>query len=161
MLSFRLKSLGRPRHGLLSFLCITEAMKYEVPCPTPRPSQLRWSFHQYLCTGATFLISSYPSLLISSCSSHRCYSLSSYSSLLILLFLYFKLFVVLQTCILMIYVQFLYTYPSFWGVFRRGQAFFIFLFFSIALYSSSFSYSSLLNYNLTVCCREKPAKIPV
>ena len=33
--------------------------------------------------------------------------------LLILLLFYFKLFVVLQTCIFMIYVQFLYTYPSF------------------------------------------------
>ncbi len=31
----------------------------------------------------------------------------------ILLLFYFKLFVELQTCILMIYVQFLYTYPSF------------------------------------------------
>ncbi len=27
----------------------------------------------------------------------------------------------------MIYVQFLYTYPSFWGVFRRGQDFIMFL----------------------------------
>jgi hypothetical protein len=69
---------------------------------------------------------------------HLSFSISSYSCLLVLLFLsllillagaslrllillllYFKLFVVLQTCILMIY-----TYSSFRGVFREGQAFF-------------------------------------
>ncbi len=56
--------------------------------------------------------------------------------------------VLVYWCILMMYsfcndVQFLYTYPSFWGVFRRGQAFFIFVFFFTVLYSSS-SYCILL-----------------
>ena len=56
--------------------------------------------------------------------------------------------VLVYWCILMMYsfcndVQFLYKYPSFWGVFRRGQAFFIFVFFFTVLYSSS-SYCILL-----------------
>ncbi len=56
--------------------------------------------------------------------------------------------VLVYWCILMMYsfcndVQFLYTYPSFWCVFRRGQAFFIFVFFFTVLYSSS-SYCILL-----------------
>ncbi len=89
-----LSSLGRPRHGFLSLHWTTEAMKYDVPSPSPRQSQLRWSFWQYFGSFSSFL-----KLLL---------LFSSYSSptilrLLILLFLYFKLlFVVLQTCILKI-----------------------------------------------------------
>jgi hypothetical protein len=79
------------------------AMKYENPCPPPRPSQLRYSFRQYfgvkdlkLCTGATirptfsgFLF--YIFLIFSFCYSLRfllSFSISSYSSLLILLILF-------------------------------------------------------------------------
>ncbi len=58
-----------------------------------------------------FFFSSYTSLLI--------LLLGAILRLLILHLLYFKLFFVLQTCILLIY-----TYLSFWGVFRGGQAFF-------------------------------------
>ncbi len=36
-------NLDLPRQGLYSFWT-TEALKYEVSCPPPRPSQLRWFF---------------------------------------------------------------------------------------------------------------------
>jgi hypothetical protein len=39
--------LGPPTSRAFSFHWTTEAMKYEAPCPLPRPSQLRWSFRQY------------------------------------------------------------------------------------------------------------------
>ncbi len=63
-------NLGLPRQGLFSFHWTTEALKYEVPCPPPRPSQLRWSFRQYFGVKIMYrcdflFISSYPSLLIS------------------------------------------------------------------------------------------------
>ncbi len=159
-------------------------MKYEVPCPPPRPSQLRWSFRQYfgvkdskLCTGASirpnffrFFFSIF-FWIISFCYSLLFllpFSISSYSSLLILLFLsllillvggilrllflfllYFKLFVVLQTCILMIYVQFLYTFPSFWGVFEGPRLFYLLILFYWTIFFLFLFFSS---YNLTVCC---------
>ncbi len=63
-------NLGLSRQGLFSFHWNTEALIYEVPCPPPRPSQLRWSFQQYfgikIMYRCDFLFkSSYPSLLIS------------------------------------------------------------------------------------------------
>jgi hypothetical protein len=112
----RLLSSLPPQMGRCAPPCPSiAAMKYEVPCPPPLPSQLRLSFRQYfgvkdskLCTGATIRLtfpgfsflyfldlfflsfssfssllfnfflffSSYPSHLISSYSSRRCYSAS-------------------------------------------------------------------------------------
>jgi hypothetical protein len=70
--------------------------------------------------------------------------------------------VLVYWCVLMMYsfcndVQFLYTYPSFWGVFRRGQAFFIFVF-SLLYYILPLLTVFFSSHNLTVCCRETPRK---
>jgi hypothetical protein len=104
--------LGRPRQGFFSFHWTTEAMKYEVPCPLP-PVKLCinatvsphifgfflfsidfgsflfailfffFSPFQFLLILLFLSFSSYLFLLISSYSSRRCYSSSSYSSILI------------------------------------------------------------------------------
>ncbi len=45
---YNLSNFGRPRQGLFSFHWTTEVMKCEMwNVPSPRPSQLRWSFRQY------------------------------------------------------------------------------------------------------------------
>ncbi len=105
--------LGPPTSRVFSFHWTTEAMKEEVPCPPPRPSQLRWSSRQYfwghnyvsvrphfllfsffnsfwifsfynsLLFLLSFSTSSYSSLLFSYYSSCNYYSSYSYSSLLI------------------------------------------------------------------------------
>ncbi len=92
-----LSNLGRPRQGLFSFHRTTEAMKYEVPCPSPRPSQLRWSFSgnilgSKLCIGATirpkfFRFSLFCIAFGSVLFVILFFLIYSYSSLLILLFL--------------------------------------------------------------------------
>jgi hypothetical protein len=97
------------------------------------------SFHYSLPFLLSFSISFYSPLLISSYSSR----LGTILRLLFLLLLYFKLFVDLQTCILMIYHMYSIVHISvIRGVFRRGQKpvyllillyctmFFLFLFFS-------------------------------
>jgi hypothetical protein len=120
-----------------------------------------FSFSYSLLFLLSFSISSYPSLLISSYSSHRCYSSSSYSSLLILLFLYFKLFVVLQTCILMIHISTVFVHISviLRGFSKRPSLFnLLILLYCIIFFLFLVFFSS---YNLTVCCRENSAKIPV
>ncbi len=138
---------------------------YEVPCPPSRPSQLCWFFRQYFrvksiyrcdhthyffpvflffsfwifffCVSLLFLlsfsISSYSSLLISSYSSRR-----AILRLLILLLLYFKLFIVLQTCILIIYVHISIILRGF----SKGPNFFylLILLYCTALYSSCLLY---------------------
>ncbi len=114
-----------------------------------------------------WLFSSFSSLL----------SISSYSSLLILLFLSLLILLVdailcLLSLLLLYFKLLIYTYRSFWGVFRGGIRLFwsiwgatirpnffrfififfssyIFIFFTTVLYSSS-SYSSLLIFKLIV-----------
>jgi hypothetical protein len=96
---YNLSNLGCPRPGLLSFQWATEAMKYEVPSSAPpiaallilpakflgsnyvamRPYALIFWFFYSFCN---FFVYSLLFLLS--------FSLSSYSSLLILLFLFFS-----------------------------------------------------------------------
>ena len=133
-------ALRFPSHPSQLRCFLIDPQKYILP----RPSQLRWSFqqyfwgHNYVPVRPNFLVFSFfNSFWIFS----FCYSLLFFSpfqlllillffSLLILLvsiilrlpnllFLYCILTVVLQTRTLMIY-----TFPSFWWVFRGGQAFF-------------------------------------
>ncbi len=119
-------ALGRPRQGLLAFHWTTEALKDESPAPRPPPiaaslilPAIFWG-QNYVSVRTPYLISffdlffllfySYSSLLFNFflfISAHLYLLISSYSSctilrVLILLFLYFKLFVVLQTCILIL-----------------------------------------------------------
>ncbi len=109
--------------GLFSFHCTAEAMRSPAPRPAPSGNILGskvytsvtirtnfsvflffsfwiFSFRYSLLFLLSFSISSYSSLLIFSYSSRR-----AIFRLLILFLLYFKLFVVLQTCILIIYVH--------------------------------------------------------
>jgi hypothetical protein len=90
---YNLSNLGRPRQGLFSFHWTTE--KYEDPCPS-KYALIFWvcyffysfwifSFCYSLLFLLSFSISSYSSLLISSCSSR-----SAILRLLLLLFLYFN-----------------------------------------------------------------------
>ena len=100
-----------------------------------------FSFCYSLLFLLSFSISSYSSLLISSCSSRR-----AILCLLILLLLHFKLFVVLKTCILIIYVHISIILRGF----SKGPSLFYLL---ILLYCTIFFlFLFFSSYNLTVCC---------
>ncbi len=110
-------NLDRPHPGLFSFHGITDAMKYEVSCPCPTHHSFADPFGNILgseCTGATirpnffdfsfcistlfllsFLISSYSSLLNLLFLPLLILLIGTMLCLHILIFLYFKLFVVL------------------------------------------------------------------
>ncbi len=67
------RNLGLPRQGLFFFPLNHRGYEIGGPCLPPHPSQLRWSFRQYFGVKIVYryrcdfsLISSYPSLLISS-----------------------------------------------------------------------------------------------
>ncbi len=93
---YNLSNLRRSRQWLFSFHWTPEAMKYDVPCPLPCPLQLRWSFRQYLW-GHNYvparpdakIFSVLPFWIFSFCYTLLfllSFSISSYSSLLILSF---------------------------------------------------------------------------
>jgi hypothetical protein len=78
---YNLSNLGRPRPGLLSFQWTTEAMKYEVPSPTPPIAAL-------LILPAIFLGSHYAAIV--SFFVILFFFFSTFHFLLILLFLSFS-----------------------------------------------------------------------
>jgi hypothetical protein len=115
-----------------------------------------FSFSYFLPFLLSFSTSSYPSLLISSYSSHRCYSSSSYSSPLIF-----------QTvcCITDMHINEIFTVFVHISVILRGFSkrpiLFLFSYSSLLYYILPFLSVFFSSYNLIVCCRENPAKIPV
>jgi hypothetical protein len=150
-----LSNLGRPCQGPFSFHRNTEAMKYEVHLPPASPIaallflpaifwgqyyvpvppyalKIFWFFFSIVFGSFLFII------LFPFYSPFQFLLILLFLSLLILLLLYFKLFVDLQTCILMIYVHI----SVILRVFSKGPSlfyllilfyctmFFLFLFFS-------------------------------